>query len=246
MHHAALYRLNFSQRKEICSSGLGMFLIGIMFEGQTYNLRHMSRRVCHRRALLHLNNDATGFYFLKLHHEWCFDSDITDFYFRNIHKTFCLFNPPEFSDLRLIIGKIAWTLYFGRVFDDSVIHVNEDYAKILAKYGQENGDPLSSLVLAMTDQQWSNLLLKEFEDTQSIYYHIAWAVAYLKGFSVPANDLVFEKLRSSYWQIKYYGTNTMKHTWSLLPGETMWWSSSISLDAIWTLSQMTKKGLVNS
>jgi len=243
VYHALEYRFGFSQMKKICSSGLELFLIQRLFEGKPYFRYLMSRRFCHRRAFFHLKNDSTGFCFLKMHHECGFESDITAFYFANIHHTFCLFNPPQFSNPLLVIGKIAWTFYFGRVFDNKVIDMNEALAIRLARYGHQRSDPLSSLVLAMTNSGMSNFLLSRFPDKKSIYYHIAWAQAYLKGFRIPANTNVMDSLRSEYWSLKNYQRNFNVLSWCLLPGETMWWSGGICLDAIWALSEMTKKGL---
>lgn len=243
VHDAPEYRFRFRQRKKICSSGLEMFLILRLSKGQPYCRYFMSRQFCHRRALFHLNNDSTGFYFLKLHHQFGIDSQILAFYFANIHHIFCLLNPPQFSNPMLVLGKIAWTLYFGRVFDNKVIDINEAMANRLATYGHNIiGDPLSSLVVAMTNRGMCNFLLSRFQDKESIYYHIAWAVAYLKDFQVPRNTKVMESLRTKYWALKNAQKNINVSS-VLLPGETMDWSGSICLDAIWALSKMTKKGL---
>ena len=61
----------FSQKKKICSSGMEFLLIQRMVENQPYRRfrlrlhRFMSRRVCHKRALLYLNLDITALYYSK-------------------------------------------------------------------------------------------------------------------------------------------------------------------------------------
>lgn len=242
VHYAPEYRFRFPQRMKICSSGLQMFLSQRLFKGQRNLNYFMLKKFYDRRAFFHLKNDSTCFCFLRMHHKCGFESDITAFYFANIHHTFCLFNPPQFSNPILVIGKIAWTLYFGRVFDNKVIDINESMANRLATYGHKIiGDPLSSLVLAMTNRAMCNFLLSKFQDKQSIYYHIAWAEAYLNGFCVPANTDVFEKLRLVYWQVKIERIETtivLK-----LREHNMLWNGSVCLDAILALSEMTNKGL---
>ena len=230
IYYPSMYQLTFSQKKKICSSGLEFLLIQRMVKNQPYLRfrlrlhRFMSRRVCHYRALFHLNQDITALYYSKYHH------------------TFCLLNPPKLSNQHLVIGKIAWSLYFGRVFDDIVLQVDEVYANTLARYGHQIGDPLSSLVLTMTDyHMWRSL--DNFDDNKSIYYHIAWVVAYLKYWFGSENNEVYQKLREVYWRLKNYGNNRISDTWILLPGENMWWSESIYSDAIWALSEMTSRGM---
>jgi hypothetical protein len=202
VNHAPEYRLTSSQMKKICSSGLELFLIQRLFEGKPYYRYFMSRRFCHRRALFHLKNDSTGFYFLKMHHECGFESDIIQFYFSRIHHTFCLLNSPDFFNPDLVIGQIAWSSYFGRTFNGRVIEIHTGFAHALAHYGNRIGDPLCTLVLAMTNSSECEDLLRKFPDKKSIYYHIAWAQAYLNGFCVPTNTEVFDKLRLLYWQVK--------------------------------------------
>lgn len=230
IYDPSMYRLNISQ------SALELFLIQRLFENKQYlHLRRlMSRRVCHRRALFYLNQDITALYYSKYHH------------------TFCLLNPPQFSNQPLIIGKIAWSLYFGRVFDDIVLHSDEVYANTLAKYGHQIGDPLSSLVLSMTlsektEYEMRTFLLQNFQNKESIYYHIAYADIYLKSWYyriMIENNEVFGKLREMYWFMKNYGNDRLNDRWeNVLPGETMWWCIGIYSDAIWALSEITRKGM---
>jgi hypothetical protein len=234
IYYPSMYQLTFSQKIKLCSSGMEFLLIHRLVENQPYRrlrlrLHHyMSRRVCHFRALFHLNKE-----------------DMTALYYSKYHHTFCLLNPPQLSNQPLVIGKIAWSLYFGRVFDDRVLHVDEVYAKTLAKYGHQIGDPLSSLVLAMTDREMCTFLLQNFQDKESIYYHIAYADTYLKPWyriMIEDNE-VLDRLREMYWRLKNYGNSRLEHTWILLPGENMWWSNSIYSDAIWALSEMTRRGV---
>jgi len=241
VYHAPEYRFRFSRRKKICSSGLELFLIQRLFEGKPYFRYLMSRRFCHRRAFFHLKNDSIGFYFLKMLHTFRFETDIIQFYFSRIHHTFCLLNSPQFFNPNLVIGQIAWSSYFGRSFNGINIDIHTGFAHALAHYGHRIGDPLCTLVLAMTNSSKCENLLKEFPDKESIYYHIAWAQAYLKGFCVPTNTEVFDKLRSMYWQVKKKIESTT--TILKLREHNMLWNGSICLDAIWTLSNMTKVGL---
>lgn len=241
VYHALGYRFRFPQWKKICSSGLQMFLILRLSEGQPYLRYYMSRQFCHRRAFFHLNDDSIGFYFLKMLHAFKFETDIIEFYFSRIHHTFCLLNSPEFFNLNLVIGQIAWSSYFGRSFNGINIDIHTNFAHALAHYGHKIGDPLCSLVLAMTNSGKCDDLLRKFPDKESIYYHIAWAEAYLKGFCVPTNADVFEKLRLVYWQVKIERIETtivLK-----LREHNMLWNGSVCLDAILALSEMTNKGL---
>ena len=227
IYYLSMYQLTLSQKKGILSSGLESMLIQKLVENQPYHRlrlhRCMSRRVCHNRALFHLNQDITTLYYSKYHH------------------TFCLLNPQKFSNQSPRIGHIAWSLYFGRIFDDVVLHIDVNYANTLARYGHQIGDPLSSLALGMTNWNMRHLL-HHFDDKNSIYYHIACAVANL-WYGYGENDEVLKKLREVYWQLKNYGNNRRRDTWILLPGETMWWSNSIYSDAIWALSELTRRGI---
>lgn len=228
IYDPSMYQLTFSKKKKMCSSGLQTLLIDRICQGQmkyTRIRRYLSRRVCHKRALFHLNMDVTALYYSKYHH------------------TFCLLNPQQFSNQSLRIGHIAWSLYFGRIFDDLVLNIDVNYANTLARYGHQIGDPLSSLVLAMNNWHMRHLL-HNFDDKNSIYYHIACGVNALKNwYGYGDNDEVLKKLREVYWQLKNYGNNRRRDTWILLPGENMWWSYSIYSDAIWALSALTKRGL---
>lgn len=228
IYYPLMYHLTLSQKKKMRSSGLETFLIQRIFQGQqryTRLRRYLSRRVCHKRALFHLNKDITALYYSKYHH------------------TFCLLNPQQFSNQSPRIGHIAWSLYFGRIFDDVVLHIDVKYANTLARYGHQIGDPLSSLVLAMNDWHMRHLL-HHFDDKNSIYYHIACGVNAMKiWYGYGENDEVLKKLREVYWQLKNYGNNRRRDTWILLPGETMWWSNSIYSDAIWALSELTRRGI---
>jgi hypothetical protein len=201
----------------------------------------MSRRFCQRRAFFHLKNDSIGFYYLKMLHSFRFETDIIQFYFSRFHHTFCLLNSPKFFNPDLVIGQIAWSSYFGRTFNGRVIEIHTDFAHALAHYGHKIGDPLCTLVLAMTNSSKCENLLRKFPDKKSIYYHIAWAQAYLNGFCVPTNTEVFDNLRLLYWQIKDEKIETT--TVMKFREHSMLWNGSICLDALWTLSNMTKVGL---
>ena len=229
IYYPSMYQLTFSQKKKMCSSGLETLLIQRLVENQPHRhlrlrLHHcMSRRVCHKRALFHLNKDITALYYSKYHH------------------TFCLLNPQQFSNQSPRIGHIAWSLSFGRIFDDVVLYVDEKYAQTLAIYGHQIGDPLSSLALGMTNWNMRHLL-HHFDDKNSIYYHIACAVANLR-YGYGDNDEVLDRLREMYWRLKNYGNNRIRDTWILLPGENMWSSYGTYSDAIWALSVLTRRGL---
>jgi len=228
IYYPSMYQLTFSQKKKMCSSGLQTLLIQRIFQGQprhTHLRRYLSRRVCHKRALFHLNMDVTALYYSKYHH------------------TFCLLNPQLFSNQSPRIGHIAWSLFFGRIFDGVVLHIDVKYANTLARYGHQIGDPLSSLVLAMDVWHMRHLLL-HFDDKNSIYYHIACGVNAMKmWYGYGDNDEILDRLREMYWRLKNYGNNRRRDTWILLPGENMWWSISIYSDAIWALSKLTRIGL---
>jgi len=183
-----------------------------------------SRNVCHKRTRRFLK--MTG----------------TRFDYPSILQNFCRMHPQQFSNQQVDIGKIAWMHYFGRVFGDRVIPIDRKTAEVIALYGHERGDPLSSLVLAMiSSEAIVTKILDDFVDKTCSYYYIACGVAILnERYSSKKCPQIFQSLRVFYRELKDFLANR-GGTKIKLSGNT-WWNVGVCMDANWVLSKMTETG----
>jgi hypothetical protein len=218
---AELCIISSERRKKMCSSGLQSFVMP-MLVGHHRSLHViLSRRVCHMRSCMHLQMDPTGF-------DLC-----------SIHKAFYSIHPEGFLTAKHDVGKIAWTLYFGRRLNSADIPINPDFARVFAEYGHLNGDHLSSLVLAMIDRQKSLQIFTELSD-RSVFWHIAWANAVDNDFQVPRNREIFDKLRQVYWELKQVSNNCEIKD-GIFSKATFWEAGALCMDAIYSLCRITQK-----
>jgi hypothetical protein len=218
---AALCIVSFTRRKMMCSTGLQSFVMWALVGDNIRLHQILSRRVCHRRTLMHLEMEPMGF----------------DFF--SILRTFYIIHPDRFLTDESDIGRIAWALYFGRMLNCVSMPINHEHARVFAEYGYLIRDELSSLVLAMIDPQKSFQIFSELHD-RSDYWHIAWANAVVKeGFKVPTNIEIFKRLRVIYRKFKLLANNVTV-TDGLLE-ETLWTVGAFYMDAICTLSMITGK-----
>lgn len=221
---AALCIVSFTRRKMMCSTGLQSFVMWALVGDNIRLHQILSRGVCHRRTLMHLEIEPMGF----------------DFF--SILRKFHIIHPDRFLTDKNEIGTIAWALYFGRMLNCVSMPINHEHARVFAEYGYLLRDELSSLVLAMIDPQKSFQIFSELRD-RSDYWHIAWANAVVKeGFKVPTNIEIFEKLRVIYRKFKLLATNGTV-TDGLLE-ETLWTVGAFYMDAICTLSMITGKKVI--
>jgi hypothetical protein len=176
--------------------------------------------------------------------------EVPGFDLLSILRDFSALHPDRFLSDESDVGRMAWTCYFGRQLGNKQVPVNVDFARVIAEYGHRKyadaDDGLSSLVLAMIESQQSFVLLRQFPDRDSYYWHIAWAIAQFQGFKVPKNELVFVRLRSLYRIFADFSTG-FAYCPRLFEDkeETMWWVCSVLTDAIFALSRITIRGVPN-
>ena len=222
---AALCIISFARRKMMCSTGLQSFVMWALVGNNICLHQNLSRKVCHRRTLMHLEIEPMGFDLLE------------------ILKAFYMIHPDRFLTDESDIGRIAWTLYFGRRLNGTVIPINPDFAKVFAEYGDLNGDDMSSLVLAMIDCSQSLQIFTELSDKplgKSYYWYIALADAIDNNICVPRDLEIFKILRELYWDFKQVSSN-QRERYLRFPDDTLWWASSVCIDAIYALSRITQK-----
>jgi hypothetical protein len=219
---AALCIISAKRCKMMCSSGLQSFVMQMLVGPHRHLHMILSRRVRHEWIRLHLQMKTDGFDFFSI---------MRDFY---------VVHPDRYLTQENDLGRVAWSLFFGRISYSHRIERNEQNALVFARVGYQNGNLISGLVLAMLDGDLSFKLLSEYPQ-KDIYYNIAWAIAFLKKFPVPPNTNIFPFLKSCYTEMKDFLINR-KQNFSILPSDNISWVSSLLLDAIFAMSEIVGVG----
>ena len=214
--------ISFARLKMMCSSGMESFLTEKLVGDNVHLQRILSRIVCHGRTRFHLEMEPIGFDLLAI---------LRDFY---------LVYPDRYLTQEEDLGRMAWTLFFGRESYSQRIEIDEEKALFLARYGDQKVNSLCSLVLAMNDGELAFEILSSYP-TNDIYYSIAWAIAFLKKYRVPSNPNIFSSLKSYYTELKDFSSNR-RLEFSFLPRDNMSWASSLCMDAIFAMSEIVGVG----
>ena len=214
--------ISFARKKMMGSSGMESFLAEKLVGYNVHLQRILSRIVCHGRTRFHLEMEPIGFDLLA------------------IFRDFYLVYPDRYLTQEEDLGRMAWTLFFGRESYSQRIEIDEEKALFLARYGHQKDNSLCSLVLAMHDGKLAFEILSGYP-TKDIYYSIAWTIAFLKQYRVPPNPNIFSSLKSYYTELKNFSSNRI-FEFSFLFGDMKDWVSSLCMDAIFAMSEIVGVG----